>query len=376
MVYILHACEGQKQEKCGKTSITDLEAGSAKISEFPSMCTIFLRRGKFNVFAGAASLISSNQLLTLASGTKKYFEDKSTCNDSDIDLEYDIRINCGSDNLKNIGNDEQIQRRKVKKIFIHPEFDEKSLINDLAIILVDEDFEFTDSVSPVCLPEKEIVKKDFPSCIAVGHGKDFHGDGGFYSENLKKTDKLPLWDLEDCENKLNEEYFERNHSLTWSAHSSFLCAGGELDVDTCEGDGGGPLVCLLNENYDAFDPVFDDQNDASLVQIGVTAWGIECGMERPSVYSSVFSGRCWIDQIMTCYQGQEAATSNDIFDLRSSDGQDSVGGLTSEQCGEWLKSAASEAAACGCKQKLVTSNNEDEDALDLRENSLGLRTNS
>ena len=45
-----------------------LKAGSAKLSEFPSMCTIFLRRGKFNVFAGAASLISSNQLLTLASG--------------------------------------------------------------------------------------------------------------------------------------------------------------------------------------------------------------------------------------------------------------------------------------------------------------------
>ena len=75
-------------------------------------------------------------------------------------------------------------------------------------------------------------------------------------------------------------------------------------------------------------------------------------------------------------QGQKAATSNDIFDLRSSDDQDSVGGLTSEQCGEWLKSAASEAAACGCKQKLVTSNNEDEDALDLRDNSFGLRTNS
>ena len=83
-------------------------------------------------------------------------------------------------------------------------------------------------------PNRNLTLKDFPSCIAVGHGKDFHGDGGFYSENLKKTDKLPLWEPEDCENKLNEEFFERNHSLTWSAHSSFLCAGGELDVDTCE----------------------------------------------------------------------------------------------------------------------------------------------
>ena len=41
-----------------------------------------------------------------------------------------------------------------------------------------------------------------------------------------------------------------------------------------------------------------------LVQVGVTAWGVgqECGQEGvPSVYSSVISARCWLDQIMSCY---------------------------------------------------------------------------
>lgn len=43
----------------------------------------------------------------------------------------------------------------------------------------------------------------------------------------------------ECQKRLRStrlgEYFQ--------LHGSFMCAGGELDKDTCTGDGGGPLVC-------------------------------------------------------------------------------------------------------------------------------------
>ena len=42
---------------------------------------------------------------------------------------------------------------------------------------------------------------------------------------------------------MNNKFFLPNHSITWTAHASHLCAGGEEYSDTCEGDGGGPLVC-------------------------------------------------------------------------------------------------------------------------------------
>ena len=56
----------------------------------------------------------------------------------------------------------------------------------------------------------------------------------------------------------------------------------------------------------------------------------------------------------------------------------SVGGLTQDQCGDWLQSAASDTAACGCKQTLLDDNEESdiEEDLDLRGSELGLRTAS
>ena len=90
---------------------------------------------------------------------RKYFKWNNTCQDSEIESEFDLKINCGSDNLRNIENVKKIQRRKVKNVFFHPEYDEKSLINDMAVILVDQDFDFTDSVNPVCLPDKEFADK-------------------------------------------------------------------------------------------------------------------------------------------------------------------------------------------------------------------------
>ena len=137
---------------------------------------------------------------------------------------------------------------------------------------------------------------------------------------------MPIWSKDDCEKTLNELHFE-NISIEWRADESFLCAGGEIDNDTCEGDGGGPLVCLTSDNNEApllsptdsdpifeEDPVFGGDYDSELdlrnagekeilVQEGIVAWGVSCGQEGfPSVYTRVSSGRCWIDQIMSCYQ--------------------------------------------------------------------------
>ena len=45
------------------------------------------------------------------------------------------------------------QTRKVKNIFIHPNFEpHPKSVNDIAVLELENDFEYTESVQPICLP--------------------------------------------------------------------------------------------------------------------------------------------------------------------------------------------------------------------------------
>lgn len=41
----------------------------------------------------------------------------------------------------------------VKKFFIHPDYERKTLFNDIAMLVVENRIEFDDYVQPVCLPD-------------------------------------------------------------------------------------------------------------------------------------------------------------------------------------------------------------------------------
>lgn len=62
--------------------------------------------------------------------------------------------------------------------------------------------------------------------------------GGTYQSELRKVE-VPIVDKIDCQNRLRTSKLGPYFQL----HSSFICAGGETNRDTCQGDGGGPLVC-------------------------------------------------------------------------------------------------------------------------------------
>ena len=63
------------------------------------------------------------------------------------------------------------------------------------------------------------------------------------------------------------------------------------------------------DSDDSFDYRDGESEDIRLVQLGVVAWGIGCGQAgMPSVYSSVASARCWLDQVMSCYQPKSATS--------------------------------------------------------------------
>ena len=63
---------------------------------------------------------------------------------------------------------------------------------------------------------------------------------------------MPVINQKLCQNRLRKAKRpgDTNPLLgsQFKLHDSFLCAGGNMNQDTCTGDGGSPLVCARNGN--------------------------------------------------------------------------------------------------------------------------------
>ena len=64
------------------------------------------------------------------------------------------------------------------------------------------------------------------------------GSTGEFQTTLHKVD-LPIVDSASCQASLRTTRLGQAFQL----HPSFICAGGQANKDTCQKDGGGPLVC-------------------------------------------------------------------------------------------------------------------------------------
>jgi len=233
----------------------------------------------------------------------------------------------------------------------------------------------TETVSQACLPRPDEEFDEGTTCVAVGHGKDGPDDSQnlqLYSNNLAEV-TLPLWDSAKCTAELNSKHFKPVHDISWRAHESHLCAGGEEGRDTCTGDGGGPLFCAKEAagestgtnsvdddlTADLFDIRGTGEKKLTLVQSGITAWGIGCGMAGlPAIYSSLASAACWIDQVMSCYtESYEEDVTADLINLRTQARKPaSLNGFTKAECAAWLDKW-NEEGACGCSQRLAENPN-------------------
>ncbi|GFS70836.1 phenoloxidase-activating enzyme [Nephila pilipes] len=90
---------------------------------------------------------------------------------------------------------------------------------------------------------------------------------------------LQVVDNYKCEEMLRKTRLGRFFQL----HEGFMCAGGEFGVDSCKGDGGGPLVCY--------------RKDKSYALAGIVSWGIDCGQPGvPGVYIKTQKYLDWISK--------------------------------------------------------------------------------
>jgi len=116
-------------------------------------------------------------------------------------------------------------------------------------------------INTVCLPQSEFQFKDFGrNCWVAAWGSDL--------KRQREVD-LPLVEKDECERQLRPIFREKGVS-DWKLSDSEMCAGG-LGKDTCQGEGGAPLVCL--------DPELDQY-----FAVGLVNYGFGCNQNIPAVY--------------------------------------------------------------------------------------------
>nr|XP_054763626.1 uncharacterized protein LOC129270252 [Lytechinus pictus] len=145
---------------------------------------------------------------------------------------------------------------------IHPEYDGELITNDIALIFFDDPLEFDNNYTrPICLSEKE-DPSNYTKCYVSGWGLTSEG---YISDTMQEAE-VELFSQEECES------FYQDRNIT----SGMICAGRVSgDMDTCQGDTGGPLQC--------------EDETGRMYLVGITSFGYGCGKENyPGVYTRAF----------------------------------------------------------------------------------------
>lgn len=169
-----------------------------------------------------------------------------------------IQVRLGEHNLTDSSQEEvyRHQDREVQSVRVHPQYDNVTLNNDIAVIRLSSEVGNTVHVSPVCVPRQQ---ENFRSqrCAVIGWGN-----------RQAVLKELPVECLGDeaCLERLRATKLGPNYRLD----PSFFCAQ-STDQSSCLIDGGGPLACR--------------RSDGSYAVVGLLSWSVDD--YTPDVYTRV-----------------------------------------------------------------------------------------
>ncbi|KAL7307449.1 hypothetical protein TKK_0000628 [Trichogramma kaykai] len=156
---------------------------------------------------------------------------------------------------------------KVAKIVRHPKYDSLAIDFDIAVIKIEDEFEYGPSVRPIKLPERELLAGERVNITGWGATSQ----GGSLPDTLMRI-QVPIIGRKRC-----VEAYKQVKPVT----ERMICAG-QLKSggkDSCQGDSGGPL-------------------SANGTLYGIVSWGYGCARPNyPGVYTNVVYLRSWITGI-------------------------------------------------------------------------------
>ncbi|CAD7083360.1 unnamed protein product [Hermetia illucens] len=190
---------------------------------------------------------------------------------------YSVRL--GAHNI-NANNQQGVSDVAIQTKILHPNFDSRTITNDLALLKLVQDVPITSTIRPICLPVSEPLRSmDYTSYnpfIAGWGAVTFQGP----TSAVLRDAQIPIINTRTCEANY------RTRFPTVSLGNDIICAGDGVR-DACQGDSGGPL--MLPE-------LSPDRTRYNFYLIGVVSYGYECARATfPGVYMRVSPFIPWIE---------------------------------------------------------------------------------
>merc|ERR1712130_34893 len=132
----------------------------------------------------------------------------------------------------------------VKKATMHPDYNKKTMDNDIAVLELAEELTFTDKIKPACLPSS--ASKDYSGTASTISG--WGGTIGYGPRDPRPKQPRQCGLKETMVKVLAGSDSKCSGALGTSSSKIKLCAWSK-DTDTCQGDSGGPLTVPENGKY-------------------------------------------------------------------------------------------------------------------------------
>ncbi|CAL1261129.1 unnamed protein product [Larinioides sclopetarius] len=189
-------------------------------------------------------------------------------------LRRKLIVRSGEHNLMSIEGSEQ--ESLVVEQYVHPDYDEATVHNDIALLKLRNPFVFDNHTQAACLPQQQDSLDSDSRGIILGWGK--HKSTAIYGTDDLHQAEVPIVDPEECQKSYD----------TYPITRTVICAGYKQGrIDSCAGDSGGPLLVRKNGRWTLF---------------GVTSFGDGCGEKgKYGIYSSVPKYVKWIRKIVFKY---------------------------------------------------------------------------
>lgn len=146
--------------------------------------------------------------------------------------------------------------------------------NDIALIRLAKDVEFTKYIQPICLPfsvKDYVLPSNETNFTLAGWGSRRFT----FNNDILEFLEIPFFPFDECEQVY--EFYERD--LT----DNSICAGGVPGENFCYKDGGGPLMRTLDDIW-VLDGIITKTTDD------------ECATKTPGVFTNVLKYERWIKE--------------------------------------------------------------------------------